>query len=131
MFTVSGAPMLLSLALNWYDTWTTALLIGLAAVREMNQSNELARRAMERGEQAADSLGAVIEAVTRMNDLNARIATVTGEQSAAVQEINQNISHINDVVTATSEGAQGTLRTSEELQHAAADLHSAVARFRS
>ena len=100
------------------------------AVDEMAQSNELASGTMQQSAEAAEALNAVLEAVGQMHTLNAQIAVATGQQSTAMDEINSNISHIDQVANSITAGVNASMAMADDLAEAATALQQAVARFR-
>jgi len=100
------------------------------AVADMSQSTEYANEAMSRSQEAAQALAGVSSAVERMKQLNQQIANATQEQSSAVSEINENITHISSVATNNAEGVDEILRTAIDMESASEQLKDAVTRFR-
>ncbi|WP_422126813.1 methyl-accepting chemotaxis protein [Thioalkalivibrio sulfidiphilus] len=99
------------------------------AVQVMESSRNQARKGVEQAEEAGQSLDRIAEAVTRINDMNAQIATAVEEQSAVAEEINRNVVNIRDVAENNNEIAGRTEASSERLVSLSRDLHALVLRF--
>ena len=101
-----------------------------SAVEEMQASTELASGAMEQSSMATEALNAVRDAVGKMHALNAQIATATGDQSAALAEINRNIVEIDQAAETINSRVESTQGTAKHLSESASSLEHAVKRFR-
>ncbi|WJW74741.1 methyl-accepting chemotaxis protein [Thiohalobacter sp. IOR34] len=107
------------------------LQIGAAqAVEVMDQGRQQAQASVEQAGKAGESLTAITEAVESINQMNAQIATAAEEQSAVAEEINGNITRINEVASQAAVGAQQTASSSNEMAHLAAQLQSLVGQFK-
>jgi len=62
--------------------------------------------------------------------MNVQIATAAEEQSSVSEEINRNISNINDVVRGTAEGTGQISEASSELAQLSNDLQLLVSQFK-
>ncbi len=78
---------------------------------------------------AADSLEAILNAVSVIKDMNLQIATAAEEQAAVSEEINRNIVNISDVTTETKTSAEQTMETGQSLSGKADRLRELVNRF--
>ncbi|OBS09818.1 methyl-accepting chemotaxis protein [Acidihalobacter prosperus] len=101
-----------------------------AAVSAMDAGRERASQSVEKAREADMSLQTITEAVARINDMNALIASAAEEQSSVAEEINRNISNISQVTEQTLSGAQQTATASEELARLSAGLQSLVSQFK-
>lgn len=99
------------------------------AVSVMNQSREEARSAVEQASAAGASLGTITTAVGHINEMSTQIATLAGKQSSASQEINQNISEINDLANANTTAAKQAIDANQSLIGISHQLKSLVTRF--
>ncbi|MFN2349573.1 MAG: methyl-accepting chemotaxis protein, partial [Thioalkalivibrio sp.] len=99
------------------------------AVEVMEASRNQARKGVEQAEEAGQSLDRIAEAVTRINDMNAQIATAVEEQSAVAEEINRNVVNIRDVAESNNEVASRTESASQRLVTLSQELHALVLRF--
>ncbi|AOU98465.1 hypothetical protein BI364_11315 [Acidihalobacter yilgarnensis] len=101
-----------------------------AAVSAMDTGRERASKSVEKAREADGSLRTITEAVTRINDMNALIASAAEEQSSVAEEINRNISNISQVTEQTLTGSQQTASASEELARLSAGLQALVSQFK-
>ena len=100
------------------------------AVEVMGESQKRAHHTVERAAEADTSLKAITEAVARINEMNAQIASAAEEQTAVAEEINRNVVNISQAVSDTTQGAEHTAQASDELARLAADLQHRVGQFR-
>ena len=100
------------------------------AVSAMDQGRDRAQCSVGQAGAAGDALRAITDAVAKISDMNAQIATAADEQTAVAEEVNRNIVNIADVVGQTTQGAQHTAASSEDMARLAADLESRVGQFR-
>ncbi len=100
------------------------------AVNAMEGAQSQARDGADFVARAADSLSAIANEVTLINDMNAQVATAAEEQSAVAEEINRNIISISQSADITSAEATQNSQISEELVRLAAELNRLVARFK-
>ncbi|MGP3789582.1 methyl-accepting chemotaxis protein [Pseudomonas sp. B392_1p] len=100
------------------------------AVNAMEGAQSQARSGADFVARAADSLSAIANEVTLINDMNAQVATAAEEQSAVAEEINRNIISISQSADTTSTEATQNSQISEELVRLAAELNRLVARFK-
>jgi methyl-accepting chemotaxis protein len=99
------------------------------AVQVMNSGRDKAQETVKQAEKAGEWLNAITVAVNQIDIMNAQIASASEEQSAVAEEINRNIVNINNVATATSDGAKQTAQTSEELAQQSDHLRALVGQF--
>lgn len=100
------------------------------AAKVMKSSHQQAQEGVSQVALAGNSLQSITLAVASINDLNAQIASAAEEQSSVAEEINRNIIIVSRIGEQTSEGAQQTAATSEELAELAAQLQGMVQQFR-
>ena len=88
----------------------------------VNNTVEVMHVALEKGHQGSQqvdatlqSLKEIMDAVGRINDLNAQIATAAEEQSQVANEINGNIVNISELATNTTKDARESRETSVKL----------------
>ena len=96
----------------------------------MQQGREKALASVESVQQANEALLRIAEQVTRINDMNAGIASAAEEQSAVAEEISRNVININDIARDVSEGAAHTNASSQELANLAEELQCQVSSFK-
>ncbi|MDH5184147.1 MAG: methyl-accepting chemotaxis protein, partial [Gammaproteobacteria bacterium] len=100
------------------------------AVTVMQDGRNKAESSVEQAAQAGESLNAITEAVTSINDMNQQIATASEEQSVVAEEVNRNIVSINSVAEEATEGSRQSAHSSAELARLASDLQSQVNLFK-
>lgn len=99
------------------------------AVEVMGGSCKKAQTAVAQGGQAGSSLVAISEAVSKIRDMSAQIASAAEEQSAVSEEINRNIVRISDLANETAESTVQTSTASQDLARMAEELNGIVAQF--
>ncbi|MCC5880589.1 MAG: methyl-accepting chemotaxis protein [Idiomarina sp.] len=99
------------------------------AVEVMKRGNQQATTSVEQARRTGESLQTINQSVTRLNDMNAQIATAAEEQSAVANEINQNFSRIMQTASASSHGAREVSEASASLEALAHSLQNSVAKF--
>ncbi|RUO29308.1 methyl-accepting chemotaxis protein [Aliidiomarina sedimenti] len=99
------------------------------AVDVMQRGNEQAATSVEQARRAGESLATINQSVTRLNDMNAQIATAAEEQSAVADEINQNFRRITDTASESSRGARDVSEASAGLEQLARSLQSSISKF--
>ncbi len=100
------------------------------AVEMMEMSREKSRSAVDYAAQSGEALRTISEAVRRINEMSAQIASAAEEQRAVSEEINQNIVRINDMANETTSGAEETATASRDLARMASGLKDLVAQFK-
>ena len=99
------------------------------AVETTEQGRSQASRGVERVIDADGALTGISEAVGRIIDMTARIASATEQQSAVADEISQNVGNIARLADQTSGDAQSSALLSEDLAATAQSQYSLVERF--
>lgn len=100
------------------------------AVEVMVGGQAKAEDSVTQAAKAGDSLNAITEAVTTINDMNQQIASSAEEQSAVAEEINKNIVRINSATDQATEGSRHTAESSAELAKLAIELQNQVNQFK-
>jgi methyl-accepting chemotaxis protein len=100
------------------------------AVRSMHEGTEEMQRTVEQATRAGESLSAIKQAVSMINDMNTQIASATEEQMAVSQEISRNVVNISDVAKGSAHSVQEVEKASRELNQAAGRLAGLVNEFR-
>jgi methyl-accepting chemotaxis protein len=88
------------------------------------------QRTVEQATRAGESLSAIKQAVSMINDMNTQIASATEEQMAVSQEISRNVVNISDVAKGSAHSVQEVEKASRELNQAAGRLAGLVNEFR-
>lgn len=99
------------------------------AVVVMQQSTDRAQRTVAQAADAGGALEQIAEAVNRISQMNTQIATAAEEQSTVADEINQNVTAVNNIGEKTAESADRTATSSENLSRIARSLEGMVGRF--
>ena len=100
------------------------------AVEVMEQSREQSQSAVEYAARSGDALRTISDAVQKISQMSAQIASAAEEQRAVSEEINRNIVHINDLAEQTASGAEETATASQDLSRMASDLQGLVMQFK-
>jgi methyl-accepting chemotaxis protein len=100
------------------------------AVSVMEHSEKQAGTSVEQAAKAGESLDAITTAVEEANDLNTQIASAAVEQHAVTEEINRNVTSINDISQQTANGASQTASASETVAALATTLQTLVDKFK-
>lgn len=100
------------------------------AASTMQRGREKALTSVESVGYAHEALSLIAEQVTRINDMNASIASAAEEQSAVAEEIDRNVVNINDITREVNEGAAETNAASHELAQLAEELQRQVQSFK-
>ncbi|GAB6043958.1 methyl-accepting chemotaxis protein [Endothiovibrio diazotrophicus] len=100
------------------------------AVSVMEQSRQGAGRGVQQAAATGESLGTIIQAVGRINDMNTQIASAAEEQSAVAEEINRNVVNVSQVVDHTADTSHRITESSDRLTRLAGHLHGLIAQFK-
>ena len=99
------------------------------AVDTTEQGRAQASRGVERVIDADKALTGISDAVARIIDMTAQIASATEQQSAVADEISHNVGNIASLADQTSGDAQSSALLSEDLAATAQSQYSLVERF--
>ena len=99
------------------------------AVDTTEQGRAQASRGVERVIEADKALTGISDAVARIIDMTAQIASATEQQSAVADEISHNVGNIASLADQTSGDAQSSALLSEDLAATAQSQYSLVERF--
>ena len=100
-----------------------------AAVREMNESSDVAAHSQSMAGQADQALARIAERVGQINEMNLVIASAAEEQAQVAREVDRNLVTIRDIALQSAAGAQQTSAASDELSQLATDLTRLTSRF--
>jgi methyl-accepting chemotaxis protein len=101
------------------------------AASVMETSRSLANTTVQKMSGAEDALASIRNEMGSINDMNAQIASAAEEQSLVAEEVNRNISRINDATVETSAGSDEVAAASQRLAVLAEQLNRRVDIFRS
>lgn len=105
-------------------------LKALHAVSVINESSDMVNDSAQRAELARQSLVAINHSVSEINGMNLEVASVCEQQSATVEEINQNMLNISDSGKEVLEGSHSTSNSSEELALLSVNLRQLMEQFK-
>lgn len=100
------------------------------AVSVMSRSQAKAQEASGQVSQTDNALNTIQQAIQSINDMNTQISSAAEEQSAVVEEINQNVVRVHDMAEKASVGAKQTSETGTNLLGLAGSLQDLVSRFK-
>jgi len=100
------------------------------AVDTMEQSQQQAEHSVTQASEANESLTAVVQSISAVNDINTQIAAASEEQSQVVGNIDQSITAIKDLSEQTVGQAQQSENLSQELAAIASELQQQLQRFK-
>ncbi len=101
------------------------------AVRQMNTTKERVDKTSELAGGAGTMLTQIVDASEQMADMVRSIATAAEQQSATSDEINMNVSEINDLSRQMADDVQKASNDIAELAQTARNLATLVEKFRS
>lgn len=99
------------------------------AVEAMNHSTEKTESSVQRATSAGQALEDIAKIVSKISDMNTQIATAAEEQSAVAEEINNNITAINELSQGTADEAYHNGEISQKLIHEARRQQQLVTQF--
>jgi len=100
------------------------------AVSVMSQGREQAHASVDHAMKAGESLNAITDAVTTINDMNTQIASAAEEQSSVSDEINQTIVGLNQMSQQNAEAVTETTAATESVAQMADNLQRMIGRFK-
>jgi methyl-accepting chemotaxis protein len=99
-------------------------------VTAMNNTKTRCEVVVDDTEQVNGGLDEMMTSIGEINDLNSHIATAAEEQSSVTEEINHNMSQIQNMIQMLTESAQQTTTSSHSLSEANNQLNKLVSRFK-
>ena len=100
------------------------------AIEVMQQGRNQAYDSVQSATDARRALEKIAAAVARIRDMNTSIASAAEQQSAVAEEINRNVTNINDVTLQVSDGNEQTRDSSGNLARLAELLQGQVRHFK-
>ncbi|MEM5506139.1 methyl-accepting chemotaxis protein [Shewanella frigidimarina] len=100
------------------------------AVNAMEQSRSRSHEGVTAVDEASQSLSGISERIALISDMNIQVAAATEEQSTVVEDINRNVTEINDITQRTADTAHAAANASKSLNQLASRLDVLVARFK-
>ncbi|WP_320159514.1 methyl-accepting chemotaxis protein [Marinobacter sp. 1-3A] len=108
-----------------------ALQTGVAdIVSVMETGSREATETVKLASEAEHQLNAILEAMTRITDMNTSVASATEEQTQVVDEINRSITEINDLASESATRSKDIDNISQSLDGYARELEKQTGRFR-
>lgn len=100
------------------------------AVSSMETGRNRANETVTQVAEAGVKLDAITQAVVSISDLSSHIASAATEQSAVAEDINKNISIINDASSTTTQNTRHISTASNELAGLATKMNEIVGQFK-
>lgn len=100
------------------------------AVEAMSESQKSGVRSVGSSKAISESLGAVTSSVTSINDMSTHIATAATEQSSVTEEINRNITAVQDIVNELLASSQTAAEVSTTVASSGEHLAVLVSQFK-
>ena len=100
------------------------------AVTSIQGSTDTASTAIELGEQTDSALQAIVQAVSKINDMNTQIASAAEQQSVASQEIETRVLSIANVSQESAENSGETAAASTTLTQLGQNLEKLLSQFK-
>ncbi|HAT8485171.1 TPA: HAMP domain-containing protein [Vibrio vulnificus] len=104
--------------------------LAVSAVEAMEKSQSLAQSSVARAEHAGEDLQLIVDHIRHVSDKATQIATAAEEQSAVAEEMNRNVSGINDAAVEMSQAANFLAEESETLADLSRQLDQKMTRFK-
>lgn len=99
-------------------------------VSAMNESQQSVEESVAKASEAGNSLVTITNAIARINDMNAQIATAAEEQSAVAEEMNRNVVKISEISQGSASAMDATINTSEQLKALGDQLQAELHKFK-
>lgn len=113
------------------QTMIEALQTGVAdIVSVMETGSQEASETVKLSTEAEQELNAILEAMSRITDMNTSVASATEEQTQVVDEINRSITEINDLASESATRSEEIDSISQSLDGYARELEKQTGRFR-
>lgn len=100
------------------------------AVQVMAKGQEESQQAVANATESGAALGAIAEAVARINEMSTLISTAAEQQSCTSEEINRNVVRISEMAEQTAAGAVQTTGTVRDVTRMTTDLQQLVTQFK-
>lgn len=100
------------------------------AVSMMKNGHEHTQNSASSAQQAGEYIHTIVDQVNSIMDMNTMVATAVKEQSAVAEDMNRNITTISQIAEETSQGANETANTSQNLAGLARQLEQHLDAFK-
>lgn len=101
-----------------------------SAVELMETNQSKASDSASQNEEASEAIRKIANAVERLSDMNAQIASAASQQNAAASEISRSVEKVREISQQTANGAEETSASSDELARLGQGLQEMTERFR-
>ncbi len=101
-----------------------------SAVAAMTRSKDGTEKNVEQSRLAAETLHSIIDAVSKIKDMNLSIATASEQQAAVSSEINNSVKNINEVTSETARNSQQTMQAGKSMNSISTDMNNLVKDFK-
>lgn len=99
------------------------------AVESMKKGAQSTEKCLEKSDETAAALEDANQAVNSISDLNIKIASTAGEQSASAEKISNNVINISTIAEETSKGTSETALANQNIAKNLVNLHSSLNQF--
>ncbi len=103
--------------------------LAVGSSEAMKRSQDLAYDSVSRAESCGTDLNSIVEHIRHVSDKATQIATAAEEQSAVAEEMNRNVSGINDSALEMSQAANHLANESETLADMSRQLDEKLTKF--
>ena len=100
------------------------------AVDAMDKSQKSGIHSVESSKAISENLGAVTSSVTNINDMSTQIATAATEQSSVTEEINRNITSVQEIVNQLLDSSRQAADMSNSVANSGNHLSKLVDQFK-
>jgi methyl-accepting chemotaxis protein len=101
----------------------------IKSVKAMNQCIDMAGKGVEQAKVAGDKLDDITQAVGKIVDMNAQIASAVEQQSIVAEEIEKNTANISSSADSAMQGAESALNISSDLKKVVGSLNEIAKKF--
>ncbi len=113
------------------DSMISSLVTRTSDVSDkLSSSLEHSKETVEATEQTREVFFSIQESVSRISDMANQIATASEQQHLAAEEINRNITSINDEAGSATQSSKKLKQGAESLSQVSGELSALVSRFR-
>lgn len=103
--------------------------LALGATEIMHKSHDLAQSSVVQAESCGEDLSLIVTHIQHVNDMSTQIATAAEQQSAVAEEMNCNVSGINESALEMSQAADHLAQESENLANMSHQLNEKLSEF--
>ncbi len=96
----------------------------------MEASQERAQHGLEQSRMTGQTLDSIVQNITNINQMITEISQAVTQQNQVARDIDMNITNINQSAQAAAEGAQESLKESEQLAGLATHLQKLLQQFK-